>query len=162
VLRACFDCRERTAPLETVQVDVSDHVGVLTVSRPKALNALSATVVAELHTALDELATLVPDSTLRCLIVTGAGEKSFVAGADIAGMVGMSVADAASYAAATHAAFEKIELFPVPVSQPLPVARSPLHLPVHLHSGGVPLPRAGPGCRQWVRSWGRLRVGDVM
>ena len=82
--------RGKVAGLELVQVDLDGAVGTLTINRPKALNALSAAVVSELHTALDALETLVPDSTLRCLIVTGAGDRAFVAGADIAGMVGMT------------------------------------------------------------------------
>ena len=106
---------EGVAALETVKVELDGHVATLTINRPKALNALNAAVVGDLHTALDALGRLAGDSTLRCLIVTGAGEKSFVAGADIAGMVGMSVEEAASYSAATHAAFEKIERLPVPV-----------------------------------------------
>ena len=55
------------------------------------------------------------DATLRCLIVTGAGDRAFVAGADIAGMVGMSPEDAAAYAATTHSAFRRLEHFPTPV-----------------------------------------------
>jgi hypothetical protein len=100
--------------LQTVRVGLEGHVATMTIDRPKALNALSATVVEEMGLALDALAELTADSTLRCLIVTGGGEKAFVAGADIAGMVGMSTEDAAAYSAATHAAFEKIDVFPAP------------------------------------------------
>jgi len=101
--------------LELVQVALEGHVATLTINRPKALNALSAAVVSELHSAIDALETLVPDATLRCLIVTGAGDRAFVAGADIAGMVGMSPEDAAAYAATTHSAFRRLEHFPTPV-----------------------------------------------
>ena len=98
-----------------MQVELEGSVATLTINRPKALNALSAAVVSELHSALDALETLVPDSTLRCLIVTGAGDRAFVAGADIAGMVGMSPEAASAYAATTHAAFRRLEHFPTPV-----------------------------------------------
>jgi enoyl-CoA hydratase len=59
----------------------------LTINRPQALNALSPQVIAELTGAL---ATLRADPGLRVLLVTGAGEKSTVAGADIAAMSAMS------------------------------------------------------------------------
>jgi enoyl-CoA hydratase len=107
--------RDQVAGLELVQVELEGSVATLTINRPKALNALSAAVVSELHSALDALETLVPDSTLRCLIVTGAGDRAFVAGADIAGMVGMSPEAASAYAATTHAAFRRLEHFPTPV-----------------------------------------------
>lgn len=103
------------AGLELVQVDLNGTVATLTINRPKALNALSSSVVSELHSALDALETLVPDSTLRCLIVTGAGDRAFVAGADIAGMVGMTPEEASAYAATTHAAFHRLAVFPTPV-----------------------------------------------
>ena len=83
------------AKLETVKVDLSDKIATVTINRPKALNALSATVVSELTAAMGALGALVPDDAIRCVIVTGAGEKAFVAGADIAGMQGMGVEESA-------------------------------------------------------------------
>ena len=103
------------AKLETVKVDLSDKIATVTINRPKALNALSATVVSELTAAMGALGALVPDDAIRCVIVTGAGEKAFVAGADIAGMQGMGVEESAKYAKATHEAFELLENFPTPV-----------------------------------------------
>ncbi len=69
-----------------VTYEASGGVGVLTVNRPQALNALNSEVIAELTQLLDEIAS----SDARCVIVTGAGEKAFVAGADIAEMKEMT------------------------------------------------------------------------
>ena len=63
-----------------VELEVKEHVGVLTINRPEALNALNDEVIHQLDQVLDSLDL----SVLRCLIVTGAGQKAFVAGADIA------------------------------------------------------------------------------
>ena len=59
-----------------------DTVGIITINRPKALNALNSAVLEE----LDATFKAVDLDTTRCLILTGAGEKSFVAGADIGEM----------------------------------------------------------------------------
>ena len=69
-----------------IQLEQEGHVGILTVNRPKALNALNSEVLSELVEVLDNLDT----NEIRCLIVTGAGDKSFVAGADIAEMSTLS------------------------------------------------------------------------
>src|SRR5580765_3150679 len=62
-------------------------IAVLTVNRPQKLNALSAAVIDELSDAFGRVAS---DSSMRALIVTGAGEKAFVAGADIAELAELS------------------------------------------------------------------------
>ena len=64
--------------MEFVLYEVKGQVGIITISREKALNALNSTVLGELDQTLDN----VDLDTVRCLILTGAGEKSFVAGAD--------------------------------------------------------------------------------
>ena len=66
----------------------------LTVNRPKALNALNAATLAEIARAIAEVGA---DSGARVLLVTGAGERAFVAGADIAEMEGKSVEEARSF-----------------------------------------------------------------
>ena len=68
--------------MSNVLYEVKGNVGILTINRPKALNALNSEVLNDLDVALDA----VDLETVRCLILTGAGEKSFVAGADIAEM----------------------------------------------------------------------------
>ena len=65
--------------MEFVTYEVEGAVGIITINRPKALNALNSAVLEELNQTLDA----VDQNEIRCLILTGAGEKSFVAGADI-------------------------------------------------------------------------------
>ncbi|ACY16279.1 enoyl-CoA hydratase/isomerase family protein [Haliangium ochraceum] len=66
-----------------IRVETKEHYALLTIDRPKALNALSSVVLSELITAISEIEL---DDAVRVVIITGAGEKSFVAGADIAEM----------------------------------------------------------------------------
>ena len=65
--------------MEFVTYEAEGAVGIITINRPKALNALNSQVLEE----LDATFSAVDLNTIRCLILTGAGEKSFVAGADI-------------------------------------------------------------------------------
>ena len=65
--------------MEYIVYEQKGAVGVITISREKALNALNSTVLKEIDATLDA----VNLDEVRCLILTGAGEKSFVAGADI-------------------------------------------------------------------------------
>jgi enoyl-CoA hydratase len=80
---------------ETLKVEAAGPVATLTISREAALNALSSTVIAELTTVCGELE--VADD-VRVVILTGAGDKAFVAGADIAEMVEMTPVQAAAFA----------------------------------------------------------------
>ncbi|GAB4538649.1 MAG: enoyl-CoA hydratase-related protein [Haliangiales bacterium] len=68
---------------QNIRVALHDHHALITIDRPKALNALSSVVLSELSTAITELEL---SDDVRAVIVTGAGEKAFVAGADIAEM----------------------------------------------------------------------------
>ena len=86
-------------------------IAVLTVNNPKALNALSPAVLQDIDAAIDSIDL----DTVRCLIITGAGDKSFVAGADISAMVHMSKADACAYSKMGNDLFLKIEHLPIPV-----------------------------------------------
>ncbi len=65
---------------ENIAVSAEGKSTLITISRPQALNALNAATIAELGDALDQLES---DSSCRVIIITGSGEKSFVAGADI-------------------------------------------------------------------------------
>lgn len=87
-------------------------VAVLTINRPKALNALNSDTVTELSTALDELGR---DSSVKAVILTGSGEKAFIAGADISQMKDFNCMQARRFAQLGHAVFRKIELMPQPV-----------------------------------------------
>ena len=98
--------------MENVLIAKEGHVATITINRPKALNALSTPVLTDLNAALDEVAA---DQDVYALIITGAGEKSFVAGADIAEMKDKSVEEAAEYGKFGNAVFRKIETFRCPV-----------------------------------------------
>jgi len=97
--------------VEYLLYEVNDGVGILTINRPQALNALNSDVVRELTAQLDEIA----GSDIRCLILTGAGEKSFVAGADIAEMKDCNAAAAEAFSIEGNAVMEKLENLPMPV-----------------------------------------------
>jgi enoyl-CoA hydratase len=86
-------------------------VGILTINRPEALNALNSAVVSEVTAYLKELAA----TDVRCLVVTGAGEKSFVAGADIGEMKDLDAAGGKKFSEEGNAMMEGFENFPVPV-----------------------------------------------
>ena len=81
--------------LETVQVAIAGHLATVTISREAALNALSSQVMAELTQVVGELEM---STDVRVVVLTGAGEKSFVAGADIAEMVALTPLQAAAFA----------------------------------------------------------------
>lgn len=75
---------------EFILVERNEQVGIVTINRPNELNALSTTVVGEIARALEELDN---DDEIRCLILTGAGDKAFAAGADIKEMADKSGID---------------------------------------------------------------------
>jgi enoyl-CoA hydratase len=85
-----------------------DELGValITVNRPQKLNALSREVIAELDDAFTRVAN---DSTIRAVIVTGAGEKAFVAGADINELTALSATESRRFAARGQAVYRKLE-----------------------------------------------------
>ena len=96
----------------SVLVDVKDHVATVTISRPEALNALNTATLKELDDAFIQLD---GNADVYAVIVTGAGDKSFVAGADIAEMKDKDVAAAAEFARVGNAVFSRIEKFRCPV-----------------------------------------------
>jgi enoyl-CoA hydratase len=65
---------------QSLLVDRDERIGIVTLNRPKELNALNFQLVSELANALEELDR---DEEIRCMVITGAGEKAFAAGADI-------------------------------------------------------------------------------
>lgn len=93
-------------------LEVTEGMGIVTLNRPKALNALNAATVHELDRMFDELA---KDSALKVVIVTGSGEKSFVAGADITEMRNYSAIEGRNWGKLAQAVFNKIENLPKPV-----------------------------------------------
>ena len=97
--------------MEFILYEVKDMVATITINRPKALNALNSQVLEELDAALDA----VDLNTVRCLILTGAGDKSFVAGADIGEMSTLTKAEGEAFGKKGNDVFRKLETFPIPV-----------------------------------------------
>ena len=97
--------------MEFVLYEVKDAVGIITINREKALNALNSQVLDELNATLDA----VDLNSVRCLILTGAGEKSFVAGADIGEMSTLTKAEGEAFGKKGNDVFLKLEKFPIPV-----------------------------------------------
>ncbi len=85
---------------------------LLTVSRPQALNALNAATLAELAQAIARVAA---DTAARVLLVTGAGDKAFVAGADISEMQQLTAAQAQAFSAQGMQVMQALEALPLPV-----------------------------------------------
>ena len=94
-----------------VNYEVEGAVGVITINRPEALNALNSAVLDDLNAVLDA----VDVSTVRALVLTGAGAKSFVAGADIGEMSNLTKAEGEAFGKKGNDIFRKIETFPLPV-----------------------------------------------
>ena len=93
-----------------IRIDISESIATLTIDRPAVKNALNLETVKECHGALDELA---ENSDVGVLIITGAGETSFVSGADINDIRARTVAE--GLAAINSSLFAKIDRFPRPV-----------------------------------------------
>ena len=94
-----------------VNVELQGAVAVLTIDRPKALNALNPEVLADLKAAFEGI----DQNAVRCVVLTGAGEKSFVAGADIGSMSTMTKAEGEAFGKLGNDIFLMIESFPLPV-----------------------------------------------
>ncbi len=94
-----------------VQYEQNEFVGIITINREKALNALNSEVLSELEAVVDGVSL----ENTRCLIITGAGQKAFIAGADIAEMSQKTKAEAQAFSAKGNAVFRKIEKLAIPV-----------------------------------------------
>lgn len=99
-------------PSETLLLDVRDHVAQVTINRPDKLNALNGIVIRELGELANQLAS---DADIHGLILTGAGSKAFVAGADIAELAEQGALDGMARALQGQAVFRKIETLGKPV-----------------------------------------------
>lgn len=93
-----------------VDLTYRDEAAILTLNRPEALNALSFTIIAEISTALDDVA----KSDARVLFITGAGDKAFCAGADIKELRNRTLVAQKRGAEIGQAAFAKLETLPMP------------------------------------------------
>lgn len=97
--------------MEFILYEQNGAVGKITINREKALNALNSTVLEE----LDKTLNAVNLDEVRCLILTGAGAKSFVAGADIGEMSALTKAEGETFGKKGNDVFRKLEVFPIPV-----------------------------------------------
>ncbi|MDR0964204.1 MAG: enoyl-CoA hydratase/isomerase family protein [Clostridium sp.] len=97
--------------MQLVQYEQKGAYAILTICREKALNALNSDVLQELDKTLDA----VNLDEVRCLILTGAGAKSFVAGADIAQMCDLTKKQGTAFGKVGNDVFRKLAFFPIPV-----------------------------------------------
>jgi enoyl-CoA hydratase/carnithine racemase len=99
------------ADWETVSLDWTGNVATLTIDRPEAMNALNTPTLE----ALDEALTEAEREGARALVVTGAGENAFIAGADISHMQSLDTEEAYEYAEMGQDVMDDVEVFPAPV-----------------------------------------------
>ncbi|WP_043884305.1 short-chain-enoyl-CoA hydratase [Caldanaerobacter subterraneus] len=97
---------------KNIEVKIEKGIATITINRPKALNALNTETLEELKNVLEVLQN---DDGVKVIVITGAGEKAFVAGADISEMKDMSVFEAKKFAELGQKVFRKIELMKKPV-----------------------------------------------
>jgi len=97
---------------KNILFEVSEGIATITINRPKALNALNSDVMAELNDASLKCKT---DEAIKVVILTGAGEKSFVAGADISQMAELRPQQAMDFMEAGIETFRSFEVLPKPV-----------------------------------------------
>jgi enoyl-CoA hydratase len=100
------------ANYETILYEVQDGVCILKFNRPKVLNALSSQLFKELADALEKVAA---DQDIRVLVLTGEGEKAFVAGADIGPMKDFTPLEAKKFSQFGQRLFSRLESLPIPV-----------------------------------------------
>ena len=96
--------------MDFIKYEVEDKIAIITISREKALNALNSQVLEELDQTLDAIDL----NAIRCVILTGAGEKSFVAGADIGEMSTLTKAEGEAFGKKGNDVFLKLAKLPIP------------------------------------------------
>lgn len=98
---------------ENILVTVENHIGQITINRPSKLNALNVATIQELHNAFEALES---NNDVNVIIITGEGEKAFVAGADISEFANFSVEEGAQLAAqGQELLFDFVENLKIPV-----------------------------------------------
>jgi enoyl-CoA hydratase len=97
---------------ENLLVEDDGHLLIVTIRRPKALNALNPATLTELAQLIGSVH---EQRNARCVILTGAGERAFVAGADIAAMESMSAVQAHHFARCGQSLMRQLEELPIPV-----------------------------------------------
>lgn len=98
--------------MDFIKFEKQDNIGLLKISKPKALNALSSQVLRELHTRLNQIK---EDGELRVLVLTGDGDKAFVAGADIKEIHSLDSKSASEFAGFGQKVFMQLEDLDIPV-----------------------------------------------
>lgn len=96
----------------SILLAMENNIALLSINRPEKLNALNVKCLQELNQALRDIER---NDDIRCLIITGSGDKAFVAGADISELHDLSVSEAQIYAEAGQQVFSEIENFSKPV-----------------------------------------------
>ena len=97
---------------ENLLIQIDSGIAIITINRPKAMNALNEKTLLELQ---DIFASVAEDVAVKVVILTGSGEKAFVAGADIAAMQPLSALEARQFAKLGHRVMSAIERCPKPV-----------------------------------------------
>lgn len=97
---------------ENILFEIQNGIGVLTFNRPKALNALNSQTLDEVADVIERVRW---DESIRVLVLTGAGDRAFVAGADITGFPGMNALQARLFAEKGQEIFFSLEQLPKPV-----------------------------------------------
>jgi len=97
---------------ENIIFETDENVAIIKFNRPKALNAVNTDVLAELADGLDKIGN---DTDIRALVLSGEGEKSFVAGADISEMVNLSPIQLRKFSRVGHEALFQLEALAIPV-----------------------------------------------
>ena len=98
--------------MKYVQMDLQNDIAILKINRPEALNAMNLDVIYELSRAIDLVS---GDQGIKVVIITGSGERSFCAGADISYMVDIDAVAAEKYASSAQSMLNKIEKMEKPV-----------------------------------------------
>ena len=97
--------------MTNVLLEKKGHIAVATINRPKALNALNSQVLEDIDQLVEQVKA---DDEIRALVITGSGEKAFVAGADIGEMSTLTKAEGEAFGKKGNAVFRKLETLPVP------------------------------------------------
>jgi 3-hydroxypropionyl-coenzyme A dehydratase len=98
--------------MKYIQLEPQGDIALVKINRPEALNAMNTDVISELSRTIDIIAA---DDTIKAVIITGAGERSFCAGADISYMVNIDPMQAEKYASSAQAVINKIVRLEKPV-----------------------------------------------
>ena len=97
--------------MTNVLLEKKGNIAVATINRPKALNALNSDVLTDLNELVD---VVTADAEIRALVITGSGEKAFVAGADIGEMSTLTPAEGEAFGKHGNDVFRRIETLPIP------------------------------------------------